>query len=177
MPPCTGRKRPDSMRRCACGPIARAFSCKAIWSRMTVRWSVCSTIRPCWRCIASRPATLPDAALPPCRTSPHRPARGWHHGNGRRTFRNQRALCPGGRHLCRRTPLERDQRCEMHDDGSVTLPIRAHNEAECLSWVLGFADRAQVLAPDWLRREIKKTVYADARRQKSPWGSVITCAT
>lgn len=57
----------------------------------------------------------------------------------------------------------RDQRCEMHDDGSVTLPIRAHNEAECLSWVLGFADRAQVLAPNWLRREIKKTVSAMAR--------------
>lgn len=56
----------------------------------------------------------------------------------------------------------RSQRCEMHDDGSVTLPIKAHNEAECLSWVLGFADRAQVLAPDWLRREIKKTVYAMA---------------
>ncbi|WP_442877137.1 WYL domain-containing protein [Desulfovibrio sp.] len=38
----------------------------------------------------------------------------------------------------------RSQRCEMHDDGSVTLHIRAHNEAECLSRVLGFADRAQV---------------------------------
>lgn len=58
----------------------------------------------------------------------------------------------------------RDQRCEMHDDGSVTLPIRAHNEAECLSWVLGFADRAQ----DWLRREIKKTVSAMARLYHTP---------
>ena len=57
-------------------------------------------------CIASRPVASPDAALPPCRTSPHRPARGWHHGNGRRTFRSQPALCPGGRHLCGRTPLE-----------------------------------------------------------------------
>ena len=56
----------------------------------------------------------------------------------------------------------------MHDDGSVTLPIRAHNEAECLSWVLGFADRAQVLAPDWLRREIKKTVSAMARLYHTP---------
>ena len=56
----------------------------------------------------------------------------------------------------------------MHDDGSVTLPIRAHNEAECLSWVLGFADRAQVLAPDWLRKEIKKTVYAMARLYHTP---------
>lgn len=62
----------------------------------------------------------------------------------------------------------RDQRCEMHDDGSVTLPIRAHNEAECLSRVLGFADRAQVLAPDWLRREIKKTVYAMTRLYHTP---------
>lgn len=62
----------------------------------------------------------------------------------------------------------RSQRCEMHDDGSVTLPIKAHNEAECLSWVLGFADRAQVLAPDWLRREIKKTVYAMARLYHTP---------
>lgn len=62
----------------------------------------------------------------------------------------------------------RDQRCEMHDDGSVTLPIRAHNEAECLSRVLGFADRTQVLAPDWLRREIKKTVFAMARLYHTP---------
>ena len=62
----------------------------------------------------------------------------------------------------------RDQRCEMHDDGSVRLPIRAHNEAECLSWVLGFADRAQALAPDWLRREVKKTVYAMARLCHTP---------
>lgn len=112
-------------------------------------------------CIASRPVASPDAALPPCRPSPHRPARGWHHGNGRRIFRSPRALCPGGR-------WSRDQRCEMHDDGSVTLPIRAHNEAKCLSWKLGFADRAQVLAPDWLRREIKKTVYAMARLYHTP---------
>lgn len=62
----------------------------------------------------------------------------------------------------------RDQRCEMHDDGSVTLHIKAHNEAECLSRVLGFADRAQVLAPDWLRREVKKTVYAMARLYHTP---------
>lgn len=62
----------------------------------------------------------------------------------------------------------RDQRCEMRDDGSVTLPIKAHNEAECLSRVLGFADRAQALAPDWLRREIKKTVYAMARLYHTP---------
>ena len=27
-------------------------------------------------CIASRPVASPDAALPPCRPSPHRPARG-----------------------------------------------------------------------------------------------------
>ena len=62
----------------------------------------------------------------------------------------------------------RSQRCEMHDDVSVTLHIKAHNEAECLSWVLGFADRAQVLAPDWLRREVKKTVYAMARLYHTP---------
>lgn len=62
----------------------------------------------------------------------------------------------------------RDQRCEMHDDGSVTLHIRAHNEAECLSWVLGFGDRAQVLAPDWLRREVRKTASAMARLYRRP---------
>ena len=62
----------------------------------------------------------------------------------------------------------RDQRCEPHDDGSVTLHIKAHNEAECLSWVLGFGDRAQVLAPDWLRREVKKTVHAMTRLYRSP---------
>lgn len=104
---------------------------------MTVRWSVCSAIRPCWHCIASRPVASPDAALPPCR-HPRTVRRGaGHQGNGRRIFRSPRALCPGGR-------WSRDQRCEMHDDGSVTLPIRAHNEAKCLSRVLGFADRAQV---------------------------------
>lgn len=94
MPPCTGRKRPDSMRRCACGPIARAFSCKAIWSRMTVRWSVCSTIRPCWRCIASRPVASPDAALPPCRPSPHRPARGWASGKWKKNLSKSACALP-----------------------------------------------------------------------------------
>ena len=34
--------------------------------------------------------------------------------------------------------------------------------------MLGFADRAQVLAPDWLRREIKKTVSAMACLYHTP---------
>ena len=29
-------------------------------------------------------------------------------------------------------------------------------------------DRAQVLAPDWLRREVKKTVHAMTRLYRSP---------
>lgn len=62
----------------------------------------------------------------------------------------------------------RDQRCESHEDGGITLHITANNEAECLSWVLGFGDRAEVLAPDWLRKEIKRTVYATARLYHSP---------
>lgn len=63
----------------------------------------------------------------------------------------------------------RDQRCEMHDDGSVTLPIRTHNEAECLSWVLGFADRAQV----WPR-----TGCAGRSKKRSmPWPACTTRRT
>lgn len=63
----------------------------------------------------------------------------------------------------------RDQRCEMHDDGSVTLPIKAHNEAECLSRVLGFADRAQV----WPR-----TGCAGRSRKRSlPWPAWTTRRT
>ncbi len=67
--------------------------------RMTVRWSVCSTIRPCWRCIASRPVASPDAALPPCRTSPHRPARGWASGKWKKNLSKSACALP-------RRPLE-----------------------------------------------------------------------
>lgn len=52
---------------------------------------------------------------------------------------------------------------------SAALPdIPAPSGEGLASWKLGFADRAQVLAPDWLRREIKKTVYAMARLYHTP---------
>ena len=52
---------------------------------------------------------------------------------------------------------------------SAALPdIPAPSGEGLASWKLGFADRAQVLAPDWPRREIKKTVYAMARLYHTP---------
>lgn len=62
-----------------------------------------TTLLALHRITASRVTGRSSVALPDI---PAPSGEGLHHGNGRRTFRSQPALCPGGRHLCGRTPLE-----------------------------------------------------------------------
>ena len=56
------------------------------------------------------------------------------------------------------------ERCE---DGSLILRAAMGNEFECLSWVLGFGESAEILEPDWLRKDMKallgrmRRLYAD----------------
>lgn len=50
------------------------------------------------------------------------------------------------------------QRVEEHEDGSITLYAEMFNDAECISWVLGFGDAAEVLEPAWLRRELRQII-------------------
>ena len=56
------------------------------------------------------------------------------------------------------------ERCE---DGSLTLRASMGNEFECLSWVPGFGESAEILEPDWLRKDMKallgrmRRLYAD----------------
>lgn len=51
-----------------------------------------------------------------------------------------------------------NQQVERCDDGSVLLRIQAANEPECLSWVLGFGEKAELLEPTWLRDKIAQIV-------------------
>ncbi|MBO4312356.1 MAG: WYL domain-containing protein, partial [Desulfovibrionaceae bacterium] len=52
----------------------------------------------------------------------------------------------------------REQRLEQHEDGSVTLEAQMFNVPECVSWVLSFGGDAEVLEPQWLRKEVKKVI-------------------
>ena len=66
------------------------------------------------------------------------------------------------------------QRVEEHGDGSITLHAQMFNGDECIAWVLGFGDAAEVLEPAWLRREIKQTIgrmkarYAAKKPKEAP---------
>ena len=60
---------------------------------------------------------------------------------------------------------------EEHEDGSITLYAEMFNGAECIAWVFGFGDVAELLEPVWLRREIRQTIgrmkgRCVARKQK-----------
>ena len=50
------------------------------------------------------------------------------------------------------------QRVEQHADGSITLHTQMFNVPECIAWILSFGKTAEVLEPDWLRRDIKETI-------------------
>ena len=50
------------------------------------------------------------------------------------------------------------QKIEQHEDGSITLQLNVHNAQECIAWVLSFADTAEVIEPDWLRRDIMEKI-------------------
>jgi predicted DNA-binding transcriptional regulator YafY len=47
-----------------------------------------------------------------------------------------------------------DQNFEHRPDGSLVLTFQARSHLEVLSWVLSFGAQAEILAPDWLRKEM-----------------------
>lgn len=55
-----------------------------------------------------------------------------------------------------------DQKVVSLPDGGITLAFTAKSRAECIAWILGFADTAKVLAPDWLVSEIRDKLRAMA---------------
>lgn len=59
-----------------------------------------------------------------------------------------------------------DQKIEEQEDGSIILTASMSNAPECVSWLLSFGDRARLLEPDWLVRELKKTVRAMLKQYK-----------
>lgn len=48
------------------------------------------------------------------------------------------------------------------ENGAIQLTFTARNEAECIAWVLSFADTARVLSPDWLVAKIRTKLNAMA---------------
>lgn len=62
------------------------------------------------------------------------------------------------------------QKVTLHKDGSLTLTMTTHNTAEVISWVLSFADTAELLSPQWLRDELEKriaTLWSKYSEQKT----------
>ena len=57
-----------------------------------------------------------------------------------------------------------DQEVIMHKDGSVTLAMTAHSSAEVISWVMSFADAAELISPKWLREELSEHIATLAAR-------------
>jgi predicted DNA-binding transcriptional regulator YafY len=47
-----------------------------------------------------------------------------------------------------------DEEKIIHNDGTLTLSLTAKSSEELISWILSFGDRATVLFPKWLRREV-----------------------
>ena len=52
----------------------------------------------------------------------------------------------------------KDQKVTVHADGGITLAMTARSPAEVISWVLSFADEAELLAPKRLREELARHV-------------------
>ena len=57
-----------------------------------------------------------------------------------------------------------DQKVTIHKDGFITLAMTARSPEEVLSWVLGFADAAELLAPKWLKKILAQHVLTLAAR-------------
>ena len=53
-----------------------------------------------------------------------------------------------------------NQTIEDLPDGGILLHADAASEAECLAWILGFGDSAEVLEPDWFRKLVKEKIQA-----------------
>lgn len=51
-------------------------------------------------------------------------------------------------------------------DGGIELTFTARNEAECISWLLSFAETARVIGPDWLVEAIRARIMAMAEVYK-----------
>ena len=58
------------------------------------------------------------------------------------------------------------QKITVHKNGSVTLVMTAHSPVEVISWVLSFADTAELLSPKWLREELARQVMTLAARYR-----------
>lgn len=50
------------------------------------------------------------------------------------------------------------QRVEMQEDGSVILSVIVRSLDEFIAWILTFADKSEVIRPDWLRKEFAERV-------------------
>ena len=59
-----------------------------------------------------------------------------------------------------------DQKVEPQEDGSIILTASMSSAPECLSWLLIFGDQACLLEPEWLVRDLKKTVRAMLKQYK-----------
>lgn len=56
------------------------------------------------------------------------------------------------------------QKITVHKNGSITLAMAARSPAEVVSWVMSFADAAELLSPKWLREEMSGHIAALAAR-------------
>ncbi|MBQ7584870.1 MAG: WYL domain-containing transcriptional regulator [Desulfovibrionaceae bacterium] len=56
-----------------------------------------------------------------------------------------------------------NQSIEINEDNYLILKVTMNNINECISWVLSFKDNAEILEPDWLRKEVAKTILSMRR--------------
>lgn len=56
------------------------------------------------------------------------------------------------------------QKIEDLEDGSIILHITASNKSECLAWILGFGDKAEVLEPAWFRDYVFNKIKSMSER-------------
>lgn len=64
----------------------------------------------------------------------------------------------------RRRTWHPSQRLEEQPDGGVVLELDVRGTVELTSWILGFGEHAEVLAPEALRREIAESLAAASQR-------------
>lgn len=53
-----------------------------------------------------------------------------------------------------------EQKVEMQEDGSVILSVVVRSLDEFIAWILTFADKSEVIKPDWLRKEVAERVFS-----------------
>ena len=57
-----------------------------------------------------------------------------------------------------------DQKVITHKDGFITLAMTARSPLEVISWILSFADAAELLTPKWLKEKLTRQVQVLAAR-------------